>query len=229
MSPRPAEAARLADGRYVAVYPFALFGAWVVAWIVNLWLRPRLGWDTGTDTIYWIVMKVLVWVLPTILAIRVIERRPVAEFMELRRLGRGLLWGLGIGAVLVAVNYFGKTLPSHAAPRMPGFDLTFLNAVAVAPLVEEITLRGFLLKRLELSGRTFWIANGLTTIVFVAMHVPGWYFKGRGTTSFVAFIAPMVPLAVLSLLFGWTKKRSGSLYGAIVLHAINNLYSAFYP
>ena len=36
-------------------------------------------------------------------------------------------------------------------------------------------------------------------------------------------------LAVLSLLFGWTKKRSGSLYGAIVLHAINNLYSAMFP
>jgi membrane protease YdiL (CAAX protease family) len=31
---------------------------------------------------------------------------------------------------------------------------------------------------------------------------------------------------MLSLLFGWTKKRAQSLYGSIVVHAINNLYSA---
>jgi len=36
-------------------------------------------------------------------------------------------------------------------------------------------------------------------------------------------------LALLSLLFGWTKKRSQSLYGSIILHAINNLYSAIFP
>jgi len=30
----------------------------------------------------------------------------------------------------------------------------FVNAVVVAPLVEEITLRGLLLKRLEMSGQS---------------------------------------------------------------------------
>jgi membrane protease YdiL (CAAX protease family) len=89
-------------------------------------------------------------------------------------------------------------------------------------------VRGFLLKRIELNGHSFWRANALTTVVFVAMHLPGWYFQGRATTI-VGFAQQVPPLAALSLLFGWTKRRSGSLYGAIVLHAINNFYSGLFP
>jgi membrane protease YdiL (CAAX protease family) len=88
--------------------------------------------------------------------------------------------------------------------------------------------RGFFLKRLELNGRSFWSANVLTTLLFVAMHVPGWLFKGR-FPSMASLAQAMIPPAVLSLLFGWTKKRSQSLYGAIVVHTINNLYSAIFP
>ena len=86
--------------RYVAVYPVALFVAWVTAWIVNLALRSRTGWDTHTDTVYWISMKVIVWILPAVLAIRLLECAPVGEFMELRRPRLGLLWGLGVGVLL---------------------------------------------------------------------------------------------------------------------------------
>lgn len=214
--------------RYIAAYPFALFAAWVVAWLVDLALRSRLGWGIQTDTIYWIVMKGIVWVLPAALAIRLREHAPVAEFLELRNPSNGLRWGFGVGAVLVVVTFLGRMLPSGTTLHTPQLDLVFVNAVLVAPLVEEITLRAFLLKRLELNGHSFGIANALTTVVFVAMHLPGWYFQGR-TTTLVRFALRALPLAGLSLLFGWTKKRSGSLYAAIVLHAINNVYSALYP
>jgi membrane protease YdiL (CAAX protease family) len=214
--------------RYIAVYPFALFAAWIVAWAINLTLRAHLGWTVQADTIYWIVLKLIVWILPVLLAIQLLEGVPVSAFLELRNLERGLVWGLGTGSVLVAVNYLGKTLPSGTTLHRPPLDLVFVNAVVVAPLVEEITLRGFLLKRLELNGHAFWRANMLTAVVFVAMHLPGWLFQGRGLTL-ASFAERALPLAALSLLFGWTKKRSGSLYAAILLHAINNLYSTLFP
>jgi membrane protease YdiL (CAAX protease family) len=214
--------------RYIAIYPVALFATWVVAWIVNLTLRPQLGWGPQADTAYWIALKLAIWVLPVVLAIRLLEHAPVAAFLELRNVDRGLRWGCGVGAVLVAVSYLGKTLPSVTTLQVPPLDLVLLNAVVVSPLVEEITLRGFLLKRLELSGQSFWRANALTTLVFVAMHLPGWLFQGRSLTL-GGFVAPALPLAGLSLLFGWTKQRSGSLYAAILLHIINNLYSTLFP
>lgn len=214
--------------RYIAAYPFALFAAWVAAWIVNLTLRSRIGWASQADTIYWIALKLIVWILPAVLAIRLLEGAPVDGFMELRNPGKGLQWGFGVGAVLVAVTFLGKTFPSGTTLHAPQISLVFVNAVMVAPVVEEITLRGFLLKRLELNGHSFWRANALTTVVFVAMHLPGWYFQGSVTTL-VGFVQRVAPLTALGLLFGWTKKRSGSLYAAIVLHAVNNFYSALFP
>ncbi len=214
------------QGRYIAIYPPLLFAAWVVAWLIDLWLRAYFQWDTQTDTVYWIAMKVIVWVSPVFVVILTVEHANIAEFLDLRHPAQGVRWGLSVGAVLVAVNYLGKTLPSGATLHMPSVTLPFLNAVIVAPIVEEITLRGFVQKRLELNGHPFWTANFLTTIVFVTMHIPGWLFNGR-VASPVGLLAPMIPIALLSLLFGWTKKRADSLYASIMVHAINNLYSAF--
>jgi len=214
--------------RYIVFYPFALFTAWVAAWMCNLALRAQVGWGPTADTVYWIGLKLALWVAPALLAIRLLERRPLIEFLELRRVASGVNWGLGVGAVIALVNYAGKTLPAGGVLHAPRFDLIFLNAVVVAPVVEEITVRGFLLKRLELNGQAFWLANLLTTLVFIAMHLPGWYFQGR-TTTLAGYAARLIPLAVLSLIFGWTKKRSGSLYGAIVAHMINNIDSALFP
>jgi len=210
------------------LYPFALFAAWVVAWIVNLTLRSRMGWDVRVDTIYWIALKAIVWVVPVVLVIRLRHRDSVAGFLDLRNLSKGLRWGFGVGAALVVITFLGRTLPSGSTITMPELSLPLVNAVIVSPLVEEITLRGFLLKELELSGDSFWRANTLTALVFLAMHLPGWLFQGRIPTA-AGFAQRALPIAALGLLFGWTKRRADSLYAAIVVHAINNVYSALFP
>ena len=173
-------------------------------------------------------MKAIVWVLPVLLYIRLVERASITRFLEFGHTRRGVCWGCALGAALIAVTLLGKTLPSGTSLRVPSLSLALLNTVVVAPLVEEITLRGFVLKRLELSGRSFWIANVLTTLVFVAMHVPGWLFQGR-LTPMASFAQRTAPLTMMSLLFGWSKKRSESLYSAIAAHVVNNFYSALLP
>lgn len=217
-----------APRRYIVVYPPLLFTCWIVAWNVDLALRARFHWNTQADTIYWIAMKTIVWVLPVLLAIRLLERARITQFLELRHGLSGALWGCAAGAALIAVTLLGRTLPAGTALRIPSLSLPVVNAVVVSPLVEEITLRGFVLKRLELNGRSFWTANALTSLVFVAMHVPGWLFQGR-VTSMAGFAQRVAPLTVMSLVFGWSKKRSESLYGAIATHVLNNFYAALLP
>jgi membrane protease YdiL (CAAX protease family) len=219
-SPRP----------HVLIWPGFLFVAWVLAWLLDLTLRSHLQWSSQTDTIYWIAMKAILWVLPVLIAIRLFEHADILDFLELSasRLRPGLTWGGGVAVALLAITYLGRTLPSGARPREVAFSLVFVNAVIVAPLVEEIALRGFFLKALERSGWLFWPANLLATLVFVVMHVPGWMFGGR-FPSMLPLVQAMIPIAGLGLLFGWTKHRAGSLYAAILVHAANNLYSAFYP
>ena len=61
--------------RCAALYPFFLMLSWIGAWTLNGWLRARYGWSTDADTIYWIGMKLLVWVLPVLIAVRMLARR----------------------------------------------------------------------------------------------------------------------------------------------------------
>ena len=214
--------------RYIIAYPLLLWASWIVAWTIDIAARGRFNWDARIDTIYWIAMKVIVWVLPVLLVIRVLERASIVQFLELRHALRGVLWGGAVGSVLIVVTFVGKTLPQGTALHVPSLTLALLNAVVVAPIVEEITFRGFVQKRLELNGRSFWTANLIATLAFVAMHVPGWIVN-RHVTSIASFTQAIGSLAMLSLLFGWTKKRSESLYAAIAVHAVNNVYAALFP
>ena len=81
-----------APRRYIIAYPPLLFASWIVAWTIDIALRGHFHWDTQADTIYWIVMKVIVWVVPVLLALRVLERASITQFLELRHVLRGVLW-----------------------------------------------------------------------------------------------------------------------------------------
>ena len=175
--------APVAHRPYIAFYPFALLTAWVAAWLCNLALRADVGWGSSADTIYWILLKLAVWVAPALVLIRTVERAPLVDFLEFRRVAAGVRWGLGIGGAIALVNFAAKTLPSGSGLRLPQFDLIFLNAVVVSPLVKRWRSRSRVSS--ETAGarcHRFWIANLLTTVVFVAMHLPGWYFQGHTAT-----------------------------------------------
>jgi hypothetical protein len=126
--------------RYIIAYPPLLFGSWMVAWLINLALRERFHWDASADTIYWIALKAIVWVLPALLAIRVIERESLSRFLELSHARRGAIGGGVIGLALVAVTFLGKTLPAGTPAHLPSFSLLLLNAVVVAPVDEASTV-----------------------------------------------------------------------------------------
>jgi membrane protease YdiL (CAAX protease family) len=79
-------------------------------------------------------------------------------------------------------------------------------AVVVAPVMEELVFRGLLLQGL----RRHWSAIPavlITAMLFALFHANPWQFMG--------------PL-FLGLLFGWLTIRSGSLWPAILAHALNN-------
>ena len=69
----------------------------------------------------------------------------------------------------VATRHFGW--PS------PGFAL--VNVLVVAPLFEEVVFRGFFLRELQESHVAFWPANITAALMFLGLHLPGWYFVGR--------------------------------------------------
>lgn len=84
-----------------------------------------------------------------------------------------------------------------------------VQAVLIAPLVEELFFRGLLLDSLlRLTGRR-WATVALTAAVFGAVHV--------------SVPQTILPLVTMGLVLGYLRIRTGSLLLCIVVHVLFNL------
>src|ERR1700684_844408 len=108
---------------YIYWYPLLHALAWIAAWIV------ARHWDLTADTAYWIGLKFLIWLLPVFALIRVVEHAGLADFLEFRDFGKGLLWGTATAVVLLSADYL--LVASRAGKHLgwPILNAVFVNAV----------------------------------------------------------------------------------------------------
>jgi uncharacterized protein len=86
---------------------------------------------------------------------------------------------------------------------------------------EEIPCRGLVFQKLnELLG--FWPASLLGSFVFVCLHVPYWISLG---TPLFSYPYTALYIFVFAWLLCFVLKRSGSLWGCIIIHGLNGLLS----
>lgn len=85
-----------------------------------------------------------------------------------------------------------------------------LLVVVLAPVAEEVLFRGFIYRALR-NRFSVAVASGGVGAVFAAVH-----YSGPETLPLLP------PIALLSVLFCLLYERTGSLWPAIALHAINN-------
>lgn len=93
--------------------------------------------------------------------------------------------------------------------------LVFLALVVLAPVTEEILMRGFLFGSLR-HRLSFWVSTIITSIIFAALHLGGGE-QGAG----LLWIAG-VDTFVLSVVLCYLREKTGRLWASIVLHAIKN-------
>ena len=193
-------------------YLLLVFGAHLVAeyvvWpdvvlrtITNPYLEPLVS----------ALWRFLFWIVPTLLYLFYVNGGNPWTYLKLTtNLGKGLLWALG-GALwfTVALSY------RHVLQGSPinlhlGFG-AWLDMVVLVGLVEEIPFRGFVFQKLhEFLG--FWPASLLSSLLFVCLHLPTSPY-----TALYIFVFAWILCVVL--------KRSGSLWGCILIHSLNDLLS----
>ena len=89
--------------------------------------------------------------------------------------------------------------------------IAFLTlALCVGPVMEEVVFRGYLQSSLS-SKMPVWAALSVTSLVFMAGHSP-------------VVLWPMY--LVYSMAWGWVMVRTGSLWMAILIHVLSNLFYA---
>lgn len=127
----------------------------------------------------------------------------LAVLVSVGAIGVSALWSL----LLTALGAdFGNQVIVDAITGTPRIGL-ILAVVVVAPILEEILFRGWVLPRLM---RRFGDVPGfvLTAVGFAALHLD----------------APQVAPPILALAFalGWLRLRTGSVWPGILAHMLNN-------
>ena len=152
-----------------------------------------------------------------------------------RALARASTWGwivLAVAAVIVAGQLgsrLGDWLGVEAEPTneamvqdgMAGFPWAMaVFAVLLAPMYEELLFRRVLFGRLWQAGRP-WLGLALTSIAFALLH------ELPGTQGWRESLPLWFVYGFMGMAFAGTYWRTGSLWAAIVAHALNNAIALF--
>ncbi|PID14611.1 CPBP family intramembrane metalloprotease [Sporosarcina sp. P34] len=193
-----------------------------------MWLVQYLDlMDSVPRAITSAIIKIIIWVIPVILLVKVIEKSNPISYLGLRHnFRKGLKW---TGWVALAfISYF-VILNLAVFKKNIDFQIGFnelLNTILLVGIIEEIVFRGFLLRKLLDSFR-FWIANTITALLFVSIHFPIWFYKGLFELPYI--LSSIITAFVLGIIFGFVDKKSYSLWSVIIIHSLYNLLvSLFY-
>lgn len=206
---------------YLAGYYAFLITAWIGAWYLHD-LTSIKGFSPRNTFAYWTLAKLIIWISPILFIVTRALKQPLAAYLGLVRFRSGVRTGFVIGAILVAVSAaIDAFTRSHVLPHL---SWPLMNALIVAPLLEEVMFRGFALKALQESGCPFWFANGIASILFLGLHLPGWHFtRGLGSSSVMLGLS----VFLVGIVAGYAKRRSNSTWASVTVHFLNNAYSAF--
>jgi membrane protease YdiL (CAAX protease family) len=148
---------------------------------------------------------------------------------DARYLGAGLLLQLGLAILFLPLSNL--LLPEgdsaqEVSNAIAGLETTparliaVLTAVVVAPVTEELTFRGVLLKVFEKRGRRFTIV--ITSLVFAVFHMLG--LPGDQFLQAAAIVVPTI--FIVGVVLAWVTFRTGRLGPAIFIHSGFNLLAA---
>lgn len=171
-----------------------------------------------------LVTQALAFALPPLVAVRLfyLDRRTVLPFRAPapRHLVAAVCGAAGLNHLLTLYGVWQERLwpqpetwrASIEALLRPSSPLDFaavLVTVALVPaLCEEILFRGFVQSGLVRQAERPWAGVAAAALVFAIFHLDPWRF---------------VMAAALGMFLGWLRQASGSLWPAILAHALNNV------
>jgi CAAX protease family protein len=164
------------------------------------------------------LLKILVWVVPSVLVVSAAYRiSPAGALEELGLLANPIVgYALGMIAVLPVLATSFAGLRDLAMARLAG-------DVAMGPFAEEVLFRGVLFRQLyRRAGRRPLRAMVVSALVFGFAHLAN--IGSLGAAEDAAQAAALVGTATLGgLLFAWLTLRWNSVWPAVGLHTFLNL------
>ena len=213
--------------RPIILFIVCFFAVWSVR-ATGLYAIDESIASAGLRTVYSVVIKLLLWVLPACAFALWIRREPPLRYLGMSVLPSARQWAWSVavvGALLGAIGAF-ETLAGRKSLVLSNLfqfaSVPGLLAAFVSPLLEEVLFRGLLLKELSaLLPR--WRANLVTSLLFAGIHLPFWLSHGGVNLTMLANTAGVL---VFSVVAGWLYLRTASVWPPWVAHVANNLMAA---
>lgn len=196
---------------------------WIGAWLLKLDAEEYLLWlkSSGGSFVYWLIAKILIWIIPAMFLLK-ISKRDLNVVFNLSNWRSWLGWGGGIGLLIALTGIIPNYVQNK--PILPtSFSWPLINVLVIAPIFEEFLFRGAILGNLQKKYSPF-IANLISSAMFLLLHIPGWYFMGVLTDNLTRPAGGALSIFLISIAFGLATQRSKSVMGGIIAHFLNNLF-----
>lgn len=196
---------------------FALFSFIFVIWSIYRYFPEILPvWFEE------IVLKPVVWLIPTFWLVKKIEKENLASLgLTKKNLLKSIYWGIGLGAVF-ALEGFLTNIFKYRGLELVSLNYTtlgFIGALGLSLITafsEEIVFRGYIFTRLQRIWENEWLANLVSAFLFTLIHLP--------ISIFVLGYRPMMMLTYLFLVFihgfasAFVFNQTGNVTSSILLH-----------
>jgi membrane protease YdiL (CAAX protease family) len=210
-----------ADKKAVGVFTLIII-TWVGAWNLKLTLDAAFAiFETEwLGTVYWVIAKFLIWILPALWLVKK-DGRAIRGIFHVPSWRKCLAWGCGVGSILAIVS-----LITHYMNNSPIFpdviSFSFLNVIVISPIFEEIIMRGAIMGAFR-QKHSFLFSNTITALLFVLLHCPGWYYTGVLWTNLSNITGGAISIFAIGWLCGLATEKSHCVTAGIIVHFLNNL------
>ncbi|MBX4265663.1 CPBP family intramembrane metalloprotease (plasmid) [Clostridium estertheticum] len=157
------------------------------------------------------MIYLLFFITPVILYLKLKDKVNPIEFLKLNN---NIKDGLFISILFVIVLIV-KRFIVGGEPINLNIGILWVSGSLVG-IFEEIPFRGFVLQKL-LNHMDFILANLLTTVLFVSIHIPIWIL------SDVNIVSSIKSIFIVSLILGYLFHEYNSLWVPIMCHSIFNI------
>jgi len=192
--------------------------AWTL-WVLFGYPRLRaVGEQTLRYALINLAVRALLWVLPVFLYLRYLDRVDPLAYLKLRQHWlRGIVIGFAMSLFILLLS-----VAQHGWPHPRPGGLTWNSVLSTSLLIgffEEIPYRGFVFQKLcAWTSRTSAVV--MSSLLFVAVHLPGWLSLHLFTLQILIFVLVFGALMAILLLI------AKSLWAPIIAHSLNDFISA---
>lgn len=197
-------------------YVIWLFAGWTT---YVAYIYPLLGDSSSLiRTAIGELFRLIIFVSPFLLIFRkwfpVVELR--AELPSKSAMQTGLIVAIAWASASLIFAIIGLQKQYSGLP-----DIYFwLTGFSIATVIEEIVFRGYFVNQLLAFGST--AAIGLSSVIFVLIHYPGWLLLGTHATVH-SFVTASASIFLLGVVLGILLIKTGSIWPCVMVHAANNL------